>query len=84
MPFRIGSAIFTAVMPLAVPANAQDYPDRPVELIVPWASGGGWDALMRSVNLICSPIVGVLIGALHGAGSSIANLVACAIRNHLK
>lgn len=40
MPFRIGSAIFTAVMPLAVPANAQDYPDRPVEFIVPWAPGG--------------------------------------------
>jgi tripartite-type tricarboxylate transporter receptor subunit TctC len=30
-------------------ATAQDYPERPVEFIVPWGPGGGSDTLMRIV-----------------------------------
>lgn len=35
-----------AVLGLAGPASAA-FPDRPVQLIVPWAAGGGMDAVMR-------------------------------------
>ena len=34
-----------ATLALAAPAWA--FPDRPVQLLVPWAAGGGMDAVMR-------------------------------------
>ncbi|RYE85027.1 MAG: hypothetical protein EOP19_10275, partial [Hyphomicrobiales bacterium] len=37
-----------AVATLAIgAAPAFAFPDRPVQLIVPWAAGGGMDAVMR-------------------------------------
>lgn len=32
---------------LASPAMAQDYPERPITMIVPWGAGGGTDTLAR-------------------------------------
>ena len=37
-------ALFAAVFP----ARAQDYPSRPITLIVPYAAGGGNDLMARS------------------------------------
>ncbi|ETX30930.1 tripartite tricarboxylate transporter substrate binding protein [Roseivivax isoporae] len=42
-----GLALATAA--LAAPAAAQEYPERPVEFIVPWSPGGGSDTLMRII-----------------------------------
>ncbi len=36
-------------MMLGGPAVAQDFPEKPVEMIVPWGPGGGSDTLMRIV-----------------------------------
>lgn len=35
---------------LAYPANAQNYPDRPVRIIVPWPPGGGTDIFARAIS----------------------------------
>lgn len=40
----VGSLAFCLA---AVPALAQSYPDRPVQMIVPWAAGGGTDTVAR-------------------------------------
>jgi tripartite-type tricarboxylate transporter receptor subunit TctC len=35
---------------LAQPANVQDYPKRPVRIIVPWPPGGGTDVFARAIG----------------------------------
>lgn len=43
----LGTALGVSATALA---QAEDYPDKPVELIVPWSPGGGSDTLMRVVS----------------------------------
>ncbi len=52
----LGIAVSAA---MALPAMAQDYPERPVEFIVPWSPGGGSDTLMRIVSNNVEPYLGV-------------------------
>jgi tripartite-type tricarboxylate transporter receptor subunit TctC len=47
------SAVFLA----DAPARAE-YPERPIELIVPWGPGGGADQLARLVSKLAEPILG--------------------------
>jgi tripartite-type tricarboxylate transporter receptor subunit TctC len=65
-----GTAIFCA----ALPAAAQDYPVRPVTLVVPYAAGGGNDAMARAVADRMGAALGqqVVIENRGGAGGSIA------------
>jgi len=37
-----------ALLPWVLPAQAEDYPTKPVELVVPASAGGGTDALARA------------------------------------
>jgi putative tricarboxylic transport membrane protein len=48
---RVVAASIAAVTLLAAPvAQAQKYPSRPVEVVVPYAPGGGTDNLMRMIT----------------------------------
>src|SRR5438270_11881610 len=58
----------------AVPANAQDYPTRPITLVVPYAAGGGNDVMARIVSEKMSHTLGqqIVIENRAGAGGSSA------------
>lgn len=43
------AALGTVFAGFAMPAGAQDFPSRPVTLIVPWSAGGGSDATARII-----------------------------------
>jgi len=57
----------------AAPAAAQDYPTRPVTLVVPFAAGGPTDAIARIVGERMRTSLGqpVLVENVSGAGGSI-------------
>ncbi len=40
------------------PATAAGYPERPIELIVPWGPGGGADQLARLLSKLMEPMLG--------------------------
>src|SRR6201747_309522 len=48
MRFRI-AALALSICALALPANAADYPDHAIKMIVPFAAGGGTDVIARIV-----------------------------------
>lgn len=65
---RMIAGIGLATATLAQPAIAQDYPDRPVEFIVPWSPGGGSDTLMRIIANNISPFLGVEMPVINMPG----------------
>src|SRR5262249_22372588 len=63
----------------AVPVRAA-YPERPIELIVPWGPGGGADQLARLVSKLAEPLLsqGIPVVNVPGAtgGTGMAKLLA--------
>ncbi|MFL6806453.1 MAG: Bug family tripartite tricarboxylate transporter substrate binding protein [Xanthobacteraceae bacterium] len=59
---------------LAGPAVAQDYPTRPITLVVPYAAGGGNDVMARTVADTMSRVLGqqIVVENRAGAGGTIA------------
>jgi len=57
----------------AAPAHAQDYPNRPITFVVPYAAGGGLDVLARMLALKLSERLGksVVVENRPGAGTVI-------------
>jgi tripartite-type tricarboxylate transporter receptor subunit TctC len=70
---RLRAALLACVL-LAPAALAQDYPTRPITLVVPYAAGGGNDVLARVVAEKMSKSLGqqIVIENRGGAGGSIA------------
>jgi tripartite-type tricarboxylate transporter receptor subunit TctC len=71
-PLAAVAAFLLAI--LAAPASAQDYPSRPITLIVPYAAGGGNDLMARTAAEKMSKTLGqqIVIENRGGAGGSIA------------
>jgi tripartite-type tricarboxylate transporter receptor subunit TctC len=46
----VRAALVAFISLVCGPALAQDYPNRPVKVVVPFAAGGGTDALARYIN----------------------------------
>jgi tripartite-type tricarboxylate transporter receptor subunit TctC len=71
-PVRFAAALLGLVA--AVPAFAQDYPTRPITLVVPYAAGGGNDVMARIVAEKMSKTLGqnIVVENRAGAGGSVA------------
>jgi len=68
--FAVLSAAFLCSMPLGGSAAAAGYPERPVELIVPWGPGGGADQLARLISKLMEPMLGQGIPVVNVPGGT--------------
>jgi tripartite-type tricarboxylate transporter receptor subunit TctC len=75
---RAAFAALIAVLPLGGAAPAQDYPTRPITLIVPWGAGGAVDTAARFLAPKLSDRLGkpVVVENRPGAGSVIGTAAA--------
>ncbi|MCG8548549.1 MAG: tripartite tricarboxylate transporter substrate binding protein [Alphaproteobacteria bacterium] len=67
--YAIAAAFAGAVMLGVGPAIAQKYPDRSIEIIVPFNPGGGADSSQRTFNKFAEPIVGQSLVVVNKAGA---------------
>ena len=72
------SALLAALLFLAAQAAAQDWPNRPVRVIVPFPPGGGTDTVARPLSIKLSQMLGqqFVIDNRGGAGGTIGAAVA--------
>jgi len=73
---RFASALLAALLGLAAslaPARAQNYPSRPINLIVPFAAGGPTDTIARIMAQVMGPTLGqsVIVENVTGAAGSL-------------
>ena len=54
----------------AAPAAAQNYPSRPITLIVPWGAGGGTDATARIIGTLLEKDLGQPVNVVNRTGGS--------------
>ncbi|ROZ76680.1 tripartite tricarboxylate transporter substrate binding protein [Ramlibacter sp. WS9] len=55
---RIFALLAFSAAPFLVHAQAKDYPNRPITLIVPWTAGGSTDVVMRAVATAAARKIG--------------------------
>ena len=67
--------IAIALVAIVIPARAQDYPSRPITVIVPFPAGGPSDVVARIVTNQMSRILGqsIVIENIGGAGGTIGS-----------
>jgi tripartite-type tricarboxylate transporter receptor subunit TctC len=59
-----------ALAAAALPAAAQTYPARPIQLIVPWGAGGGTDATARIIGSLLEKELGQPVNVVNRTGGS--------------
>lgn len=65
------TALSLAAIAVAAPAMAQsDYPNRPIQMIVPWGAGGGTDAVARILGTLLQQELGVPVNVVNRTGGS--------------
>ena len=74
MRLGLSLSILSALAALAMPAQAQQYPSRPVTVVVPFAAGGGSDLLARLVTQKLEARLGkaFIVENRPGAGTTLA------------
>jgi tripartite-type tricarboxylate transporter receptor subunit TctC len=72
--FTVRLAAVIAALTLVTSANAQNFPDHPITMIVPFAAGGSSDVIARTVAEQMGAALGqtIIIENIGGAGGSIA------------
>ena len=58
------------VLGFIAPVQAQDYPSRPIEFIVPWGPGGGADQVARKAAKLMEPMLKVSMPVINVAGAT--------------
>ena len=68
------SIIAAAALAFAVSAHASDYPNGPIEFVIPWGAGGGADIEGRVLAKEMSKVLGVPVTPINkiGAGGAIS------------
>ena len=68
-----GTVVAAAGVLLSVAAHAQDYPTKPITLIVPWPAGGSTDISMRAIADSASKVLGqpIVIDNKAGGGGTV-------------
>jgi tripartite-type tricarboxylate transporter receptor subunit TctC len=81
--FATGSLAALAGLPIAAPAQAQDYPTRTITMIVPFAAGGPTDVISRIVTGHMAQTLGqsIIIENVVGAGGTTATTRAARATN---
>lgn len=59
-----------ALAATALPAAAQNWPSRPIQLIVPWGAGGGTDATARIIGSLLEKELGQPVNVVNRTGGS--------------
>jgi tripartite-type tricarboxylate transporter receptor subunit TctC len=65
----LAALAFSLAVAAGGPAQAQ-YPERPIELIVPWGPGGGADQLARLVSKLAEPALGQGVPVVNVPGAT--------------
>jgi len=73
LPLKLGAALFATAMLGTAPAHAADFPERPINMIVPFSAGGPTDNVARSLSEAMRPTLGqtVVVENKAGAGGTI-------------
>ncbi|WP_206601937.1 Bug family tripartite tricarboxylate transporter substrate binding protein [Oceaniglobus indicus] len=66
----LGALLASASMLPALSVAAQDYPERPIQMIVPWGAGGGTDAVGRVFASLLQEDLGVPVNVVNRTGGS--------------
>ncbi len=64
------STIVASALPFSGHVAAQNYPSRPITLIVPWAAGGGTDATARIIGSLLEKEIGQPVNVVNRTGGS--------------
>src|ERR671915_1727999 len=62
--------LLAAVLLLAASSASAQYPQRPVQLIVPWGAGGGTDATARIIGALLEKDLGQPFNVVNRTGGS--------------